>query len=70
MGRVVLPNKNANEVMDIVREMRAQGMVQGIDFDFRYCPARWDEMIGDVPAETVFTFYKEKWTTWFTLKWT
>jgi len=69
MTTVTLYNKTANEIMDIIREMRASGCVQGTDFDFAYHQSRWDEMIGDVPKKTEFTFREGKNATWFVLKW-
>jgi hypothetical protein len=60
--------KNANDILDIVRELRASGLVQGVHFDFAYTQSRWDEMIGEIPTNTVFTFYEEKYSTLFALK--
>jgi hypothetical protein len=54
--------------MDIVRALRADGLVQGHDFDFAFHQSRWDDMIGEIPKETVFTFYTEKYATLFALK--
>jgi len=31
-----VPFKSAAPVMEVVRELRAMGLVQGIDFDFKY----------------------------------
>ncbi len=56
--------------MEIVRELRQQGLVQGKDFDFAYHPPEEDWMNGVQTARyTKFTFYEERWGTWFTLKW-
>ena len=71
MKKIVLPYKKPAEIMDIVREMRSAGMIQGTDFDFAYSHAQynndgWDQTS---PAQTVFTFYEEKWATWFALRW-
>lgn len=66
----ILKDKGPNEIMEIVREMRQQGLVQGKDFDFAYCPPEEDWMNGIREARyTKFTFYEEKWGTWFTIKW-
>jgi hypothetical protein len=62
-------NSDANEVLAIVHELRKQGLVQGTDFDFEYHPSKWDGFSVDEPAHTLFKFYKEKWATWFSLKW-
>jgi hypothetical protein len=42
--------------------------VQGVHFDFAYNQSRWDPMIGDVKGFTHFTFYEEKYSTLFALK--
>jgi hypothetical protein len=60
--------KNANDILDIVRELRASGLVQGVHFDFAFNQSRWDEMIGEIPKNTQFTFYEEKYSTLFALK--
>jgi hypothetical protein len=54
--------------MDLVRELRLQGLVQGIDFDFAFHQSQWDDMIGEIPKQTVFTFYTERYATLFALK--
>jgi hypothetical protein len=51
-----------------VKELKAQGLTQGKDFDFAFNQSRWDEMIGEVPKQTIFTFYTEKHATLFALK--
>jgi len=65
---VVIAKRSAGQIMEIVQELRASGLVQGVDFDFAYYQSRWDEMIGEVPSETVFTFYQDKYSTLFALK--
>lgn len=54
--------------MEIVKELRSQGLVQGKDFDFAYHQAKWDDMIGEIPKKVIFSFYENKWATWFILK--
>jgi hypothetical protein len=66
--QVKLLDRTANEVMDMVYELRAQGLVQGRDFDFAYHQSRWDEMIGEIPKTVVFDFYTEKYATLFAIK--
>jgi hypothetical protein len=39
-------DKDPNEILDIVKQLRASGLVQGVHFDFAYNQSRWDEMIG------------------------
>ena len=63
--------ETANEVMDLVRELRNTGWVQGKDFDFKYVPSKYinDGFTEIVPKHTEFTFYNEKLATWFALRW-
>lgn len=58
----------ANEVLTIVAELRASGMVQGKDFSFSFHQTRWDETDGNIPDRAEFTFYEEKYATLFSLK--
>jgi hypothetical protein len=62
---------DADETMVIVRSLRSMGLVQGKDFDFRYCPTKYDPVSGHLEKEkhSVFTFYEDKWATWFSLRW-
>ena len=65
---ITIERKNPNDILDIVKELRASGLVQGVHFDFAYNQSRWDEMIGEIPTHTTFTFYEEKYSTLFALK--
>jgi hypothetical protein len=65
---ITIDRKNPNDVLDIVKELRASGLVQGVHFDFTFNQSRWDEMIGEIPKFTTFTFYEEKYSTLFALK--
>jgi hypothetical protein len=65
---VVVENRNVSDVLDIVKELKTSGLVQGVHFDFAYNQSRWDEMIGEIPTHTNFTFYEEKYSTLFALK--
>jgi hypothetical protein len=68
MVNINIRYKTPNEIMDIVRELREQGLMQGKDFDFAYNQSKWDEMIGEIPSHTVFTFYTEKYASFVALK--
>lgn len=61
-------DKDPNEILDIVKQLRASGLVQGVHFDFAFYQRRWDPMTGDVKGFTNFTFYEEKYSTLFALK--
>ena len=65
---VVVENRNVSDVLDIVKELKTSGLVQGVHFDFAYNQSRWDPMIGNVKGFTNFTFYEEKYSTLFALK--
>jgi hypothetical protein len=68
MLTVVLNNRSTNEIMDIVQDLRKQGLVQGTDFDFAYNPPKWDGFTQAQEKFTVFNFYVEKYATLFSLK--
>jgi hypothetical protein len=65
---IVVKDLGPVEIMEIVRELRSQGLTQTKDFDFAFNQSRWDEMIGEIPKQTIFTFYTEKYATLFALK--
>ena len=67
---IKIHDKTVTEIMEIVQELRKQGLVQGKDFDFSYQPPIWDNF-GNKPyvrKHTVFTFYVESHATLFALK--
>jgi hypothetical protein len=68
--KVVVPNIRANEGIDMVRELRAKGLVQGRDFDFSYQPPTYDIMGFNMltPHSVEFSFTDSKWATFFRLK--
>ena len=68
MIQVKISDKDPNQILELVRELRDQGLVQGKDFDFAYHQSKWDDMIGEIPTTTVFTFYVDKYSTLFILK--
>lgn len=70
MISVKVKDKDPNEVMDIVRELRQQGLVQGKDFDFAFHQAKWDNFSYEAVENkhAVFMFYTEKYATLFAIK--
>jgi hypothetical protein len=68
--RIALLNHDPSNIMEVVRELRNIGLTQGKDFDFEYRPSKWDPITGhSIEAKhAIFTFYVEKWSTWFILK--
>ena len=65
---VIIRNRDAREVMEIVTKLRQDGWQQGQDFDFYFQQSHWDGMIGTVPSSTKFVFYTEKYASIFALK--
>lgn len=69
MIEVKIYKKDPSAIMEIVRELRASGLRQGVDFDFAYNKPQFDDQWHEVmPRHTVFTFYVEKHATFFALK--
>ena len=70
MISVSIENLTVHETMEIVYDLRNQGYVQSVDFDFAYYPEVIDNFCGE-PLRTkhaVFVFYVEKYATLFALK--
>jgi len=61
---------DANFITEKVRELKSMGLVQGIDFDFSFIPHSYHyNPIEEVRKHAVFTFYAEKYATFYALKW-
>lgn len=58
-----------NHAMDIVKELRQKGYIQGVDFDFEYNKPKYNDWSGDPVYNryTIFRFYKDDLATWFSL---
>jgi hypothetical protein len=65
--QIVVRNQQAGAILSLVQELRTRGWRQGQDFDFAYQQRGWDNMTGEIPPETVFTFYREEIATLFAL---
>ena len=70
MTSVSIEGLTVNETMEIVYDLRSQGYIQGVDFDFAYYPEVFDSFCGEPLRfkHAVFTFYVEKYATLFALK--
>jgi len=67
MKSVTVPGKSANEIIEIVHQMKAYGWTDGVDFDWHFRKA---ESFDELPhRHTVFNFYKEEYSTYFVLRW-
>lgn len=68
MVEVKLEHEKPVSVMAIVADIRDNGYVQGIDFDFSYYPSEFVNY-GDIKnRHTIFHFYNENLASWFVLK--
>lgn len=64
---------NAAKVLEIVHDLRKEGMIQGLDFDFSFNPVTLvDYQDGYLDSQKAsygsFTFHTEKYATYFILK--
>lgn len=68
MKSVTVHGKSANEIIDIVHQMKEYGWVIGVDFEYEYHkPSDYDGFYNT--RYTVFNFYKEEYSTYFALRW-
>jgi len=69
---VRLTGIKVDTILDIVRELRQVGLVQGQDFDFAYTPEKYKYDLSDsatlVKRHTVFSFYNDGLASWFGIK--
>lgn len=67
---VFVPYINAVEAIEMVKELRTKGLVQGLDFEFAFHHARYQ--LGDeghvIPKGVEFKFRDAKWVTFFRMK--
>ena len=67
-AEIIIHHRDANEILVIVGKLKADGWVQGQDFDFYFHQSHWDGMTGNIPSSTKFIFYTEKYASLFALK--
>jgi hypothetical protein len=60
----------ANQSLDIVKELKELGLIQGRDFEFRYQPRQDDGFTYDdtIPRGCEFYFNEGKWTSYMAIK--
>lgn len=67
---VIIKHRHASEILEMVKDLRSQGLVQGKDFDFAFHSEQFDNFTGAVShRHTIFSFYTEKYASLFLLKW-
>ncbi len=65
---IIIHNRGASEILEIVNKLRRDGWEQGQDYDFYFHQSHWDGMTGTIPSSTKFVFYTEKYASLFALK--
>lgn len=70
MIEVVLSKQDAGDIINIVHDLVAQGLIRDVDFEFAYHAAEYDNWSGDVTynKHTVFRFKDPSTASWFALK--
>ncbi len=68
MIQITVHVDSAQRVLEMVHELRQQGLAQGHDFDFAYQSHLWESIANPEEKSAIFTFYTEKYATLFALK--
>lgn len=70
MITVILEHKSPTDIMSLVHDLRERGLQQGIDFDFSFHQASYNNDGYDAvtPKHAKFIFYNEKEATMFLLR--
>jgi hypothetical protein len=66
---LVIKHTPAHRAVDLKNQLIEDGLVQGQDFDFAYYQSKWDDMIGEIPTQTKFSFRDQAMATFYQLKW-
>lgn len=66
---LVIKHTPAHRAVDLKNQLIEDGLVQGQDFDFAYYQSKWDDMIGEIPSQTKFSFRDQAMATFYQLKW-
>ena len=62
---------DAKRTMEIGNDLRNSGWIQGVDFDYAYYKAEYDNFTYDPiqQCRAVFTFYNDSNASYFMLRW-
>lgn len=68
---VAIHDIDIHRTLEIVNELRKTGWKQGVDFDFAYHKAYYDNFSYEAvtPKKVVFTFYNDINASYFMLRW-
>jgi hypothetical protein len=69
MHRVVLDHLSANEALELKQKLDQAGLSMGQDYEWAYCPSRYDGFYTPRPRHAIFSFRDEATATFFRLKW-
>jgi hypothetical protein len=71
MVKITVPDQSPADALDIVHKMKADGWQIGVDFDFAYHQAEYnnDGYEAVNPRRTDFMFHRHELATLFSLKW-
>ena len=67
MEQVTIYRESVTDILTIIYELRAAGLAQGVDFEWKYSPPSWSGERKDRHA--VFSFSDGRIAIWFALKW-
>ena len=70
MKKIIIENLDVNNSLFLVNELKQNGFVMGIDFDWSYHKPIYNENTYELvcPKQTIFYFYKDITATWFSLR--
>lgn len=66
---VVVEHTPAMKAIELKNEIVNDGLVHGIDFEWRWTSSTWDSAVGYNPSATRFSFREESMATFYRLKW-
>ena len=66
---VVVKHTPASLAIHMKNNLLQDGLVQGVDFEWRWTGSTWDSTSGVYPAQTRFSFREESVATFYRLKW-
>lgn len=66
---IVVKHTPASLAIEMKNNLLQDGLVQGVDFEWRWTGSAWDTASGVDPAQTRFSFREESVATFYRLKW-
>jgi hypothetical protein len=66
MKSVIIYDNSTVNLLDIVRQVKADGLELGVDFDFHFHMP--NSIKNSIPKNILFKFYKEEYSTYFALR--